>query len=58
MCFVSCATLISPSAKWSFILDDGILFTTHSAFIQDSVIGFLASITISLVLERQKLNTV
>lgn len=58
MCLVSCATLISPSAEWSFLLGDGILFTTHSAFIQDSVIDFLASIAISLVLKRQKLSTI
>lgn len=54
-CVMRVVPLISPSVKWSFILDDGI-FTIHSAFIQDSVISFLASISIALLLERKKLK--
>lgn len=58
MCNLSRATLISPSVKWSFILGGGILFTTHFAFIQDSVTGSIANVAIALLLKRQKLNTV
>lgn len=54
-CVMWVVPLISPSVKWSFILDDGV-FTIHSAFIQDSVISFLASINTALLLERKKLK--